>query len=48
MMNVTITGLDLATNTFSLHGVDSHGKTVFRKALNRDTLLPFLDHNRRA
>ena len=41
-MNVTTVGIDLAKNTFSLHGVDSRGKTVFRKTLNRPKLLPFL------
>ena len=41
-MNVTTIGIDLAKNSFSLHGVDSHGKMVFRKTLNRAKLLPFL------
>ena len=41
-MNVTTIGIDLAKNTFSLHGVDSHGKMVFRKTLSRTKLLPFL------
>jgi len=41
-MNVTTIGIDLAKNNFSLHGVDSHGKLVFRKVLNRAKLLPFL------
>ncbi len=41
-MNVTTIRIDLAKNNFSLHGVDSHGKMVFRKALNRAKLLPFL------
>jgi len=34
-MNVTTIGIDLAKNTFSLHGVDSRGKLVFRKTLSR-------------
>lgn len=41
-MNVTTIGIDLAKHTFSLHGVDGHGKMVFRKALSREKLLPFL------
>ena len=41
-MNVTTIGIDLAKNSFSLHGVDTRGKTVFRKTLSRAKLLPFL------
>ena len=41
-MNVTTIGIDLAKNTFSLHGVDSRGKMLFRKTLSRTKLLPFL------
>jgi len=41
-MNVTTIGIDLAKHTFSLHGVDSRGKLVFRKTLSRAKLLPFL------
>lgn len=41
-MNVTTLGIDLAKNTFSLHGVDGHGKTVLRKTLSRAKLMPFL------
>jgi transposase len=41
-MNVTTVGIDSAKNTFSLHGVDSRGKMVFRKALARAKLMPFL------
>jgi transposase len=41
-MNVTTIGIDLAKNTFSLHGVDSRGKMVFHKTLSRGKLLPFL------
>lgn len=37
-MNITTIGIDLAKNSFSLHGVDSHGKTVLRKAMNRSKL----------
>ena len=41
-MNVTTIGIDLAKNTFSLHGVDSRGKILFRKTLARAKLMPFL------
>jgi len=37
-VNVTTLGIDLAKNTFSLHGVDAHGKPVLRRA----KLMPFL------
>lgn len=40
-MNVTTLGIDLAKNTFSLHGVDAHGKSVLRKILGRAKLMPF-------
>jgi transposase len=41
-MNVTTIGIDLAKHSFSLHGVDGHGKVVFKKTLSRHKLLPFL------
>jgi transposase len=41
-MNVTTIGIDLAKNSFSLHGVDGRGKMVFRKTLARAKLMPFL------
>ena len=41
-MNITTIGIDLAKYTFSLHGVDTHGKIVFRKTLSRAKLMPFL------
>jgi transposase len=41
-MNVTTIGIDLAMNTFSLHGVDSRANVVFRKTLSHTKLLPFL------
>lgn len=41
-MNVTTVGIDLAKNSFSLHGVDSRGKMVFRKTLAHAKLMPFL------
>ncbi|MBU2478539.1 MAG: IS110 family transposase [Gammaproteobacteria bacterium] len=41
-MNVTTIGIDLAKNSFSVHGADERGKTVFRKTLSRAKLMPFL------
>ncbi len=41
-MNVTTIGIDLAKLIFSPHGVDAHGKVVFKKTLSRGKLLPFL------
>jgi transposase len=41
-MNVTTIGIDLAKHSFSLDGVDSRGKLVFRKTKSRGKLLPFL------
>jgi len=41
-MHVTTIGIDLAKNSFSLHGVDSQGKRVFNKTLSRGKLLAFL------
>lgn len=34
-------GLDLAKNTFQLHGADKRGKTVFKKRLSRAKVLSF-------
>lgn len=34
-MSITKIGIDLAKNSFSLHGVDSHGKTALRKTMSR-------------
>jgi len=41
-MHVTTIGIDLAKNSFSVHGVDGHGKRVFSKTLSRGKLLAFL------
>jgi transposase len=41
-MNVTTIGIDLAKYSFSLHGVDAHGKTVLHKNLNRSALLSWV------
>jgi transposase len=34
-MHITTIGIDLAKNSFNLHGVDSQGKRVFNKTLSR-------------
>lgn len=34
-MNITTVGIDLAKNAFSVHGVDGHGKVVFKKTVSR-------------
>lgn len=39
-MNTLTLGIDLAKNVFSLHGVNQHGKTVIRKTVKRQQLLP--------
>ena len=39
-MNTLTLGIDLAKNSFSLHGVDQHGKVVIRKNVQRHRLLP--------
>jgi transposase len=41
-MNLTTLGIDLAKTSFSLVGMDQHGKVVLRKTLNRAKLLPFI------
>jgi len=47
-MNVTTTVIDLAKDTFSVHGVDSHDKVMSRKRLNRAKACRFWPSNRRA
>lgn len=41
-MNITTLGIDLAKNTFQLHGVDERGQVVLRKKLTRAKLLDYL------
>jgi transposase len=41
-MEITTVGIDLAKNVIQVHGVNGHGRTVLRKALKRDQVLPFL------
>ncbi|UYM18183.1 hypothetical protein [Endozoicomonas euniceicola] len=39
-MNTLTLGIDLAKNVFSLHGVNQKGKTVIRKTVKRQQLIP--------
>jgi transposase len=41
-MNITTLGIDLAKNTFQLHGVDQSGKVVLKKTLSRARLVEFI------
>lgn len=41
-MNLTTLGIDLAKTSFSLVGMDQHGKVILRKTLKRTQLLPFV------
>lgn len=40
-MHITTIGVDLAKQVFAVHGVDEHGKTVLRKTLRREQMVPF-------
>lgn len=42
MQQVTTIGIDLAKNTFQLHGAAPDGSVLFRKKLSRTKVLPFL------
>ena len=42
MHQVTIIGIDLAKNSFQLHGARADGSVAFRKKLGRDRLMTFL------
>jgi len=41
-MNVTTIGIDLAKTSFSLVGMNEHGKVVLRKTLSRNKLPEFI------
>ncbi len=44
-MNISRIGIDLAKNVFQLHGVDRHGKAVWKRRLKRDQWLKaVMDH----
>ena len=40
-MKMTTVGMDLAKNVIVVHSVNERGKTVLKKALKRDQVLPF-------
>jgi transposase len=42
MSNITSLAIDLAKNTFQLHGTDAKGKIVLRKKISREKLLEFI------
>ena len=39
---VTVLGIDLAKNSFQLHGVDEQGNVVLKKKLTRSKLVAFI------
>lgn len=41
MDRITTIGIDLAKNSFQLHGVDAQGKMILRKTLRRDQVVTF-------
>ena len=41
MTQITIIGLDIAKNSFAVHGFDGEGRTVLAKTLKRPQVLPF-------
>ena len=41
-MKLTRVGIDLAKNVFQVHGVDEHGKLVWKRRLKRATWLQVL------
>ena len=41
-MKITTIGIDLSKQSYSVHGVDAHGKAVLRKTFTRTKLLEFM------
>ena len=41
-MNITTLGVDLAKTSFSLVGMDKHGKIVLRKPITRSRLIAYI------
>ena len=39
---LSVLGIDLAKQSFQLHGVDANGKTVLKKKLSRNKLCAFV------
>jgi transposase len=46
MNKLSRVGIDLAKNVFQLHGVDRHGKAVWRRRLRRDNWLACVRRSR--
>ncbi len=42
MNKISVLGIDLAKNSFQLHGIDDHGEVVLQKKVNRTQLLALL------
>ena len=42
MSNVTSLSIDLAKNTFQLHGTDAKGKAILKKKISREKLIEFM------
>ena len=42
MSEVSIIGIDLAKNSFQVHGAGSNGSVAFRRKLTRAKVLPYL------
>ena len=47
MEQVSMIGIDLAKNSFQLHGSGTDGSVAFRKKLSRGKVLEFLDSHPR-
>jgi transposase len=41
MKKISIIGIDLAKNTFQLHGVDFEGRVILRRVFRRDQVVTF-------
>ena len=41
-MSINVLGIDIAKNTFQLHGTDDAGKTVLKKRLSRNQLAAYV------
>jgi len=41
-MSIKVLGIDIAKNTFQLHGTDDAGKAVLKKHLSRNRLSPYV------
>ena len=41
-MNISVLGIDIAKNSFQLHGVDKHGKRVLKHRIEREKLSMYI------